>query len=158
MGAAQFTQSHMINGGEKRQKRGRKVHRYPEAASLSQESQPVRRFPDDDSLMDQYGPAEEVPDTDLTHFQPQPSNDYADEAEPDYDEDGYGDDDDDEDDSSETRSRTFVASGTGQIPEDMRAEADDTPDVREVAADTFVAEREREADRNIHLYKQHEAE
>lgn len=165
VGEAQFSRSDMINGSKKKgrhkaDRKKKKVHRYP-AEPASQESQRMRRYPDvgdEAGYADQFGPADEFPDTDLTHFQPQPSNDYADEADPDYEDDGYGDDDDDEDDSSETRSRTFVASGTGRIPDDMRLEADDAPDFREAASDSFISDREREADRSIDLYKQHEAE
>lgn len=92
-------------------------------------------------------------------YQAQPSSDYEDEADPDYDDGGYDDDDDDDDDSMESRSRTFVASGTGPIPEDMRAEMeDDVPDQREVAADAFINQREQDADKAIDYYKQQEPE
>jgi hypothetical protein len=162
MGEAQFTRSHMINRDKKKNKRRpksvhqEKVHRYP-AEPASQESHPVRRYPDIGDETEQFGPADEFAEVDLTNISPQPSNDYADEADPEYEDDGYGDDDDDEDDS-ETRSRTFVASGTGHIPEDMRLEADDVPDIRETAADSFINDREKDADRSIDYYKQHEVE
>lgn len=158
VGDAQFSRSHIINGGKKKSGRRQKVHRYPEPAQ-SQESHSVPRYPDvgDDASLEPLPPIdglpEELPETDLANFQPQPSNDYADEAEPDYDDEGYGDDDDDEDDS-ETRSRTFVASGTGRIPDDMRPEVDDLPDTHELAADAFLNDREREGDLSIHRYNQ----
>lgn len=186
IGDAQYSKSHLING-EKRNKKKRKkkqkkgqngrkgrttrmppVHRYP-TEPASQESQPIERYPEYTDLPDEgymepltsgaesYG--DEMSDSEVAQFQPQPSNDYADEADPDYDDDGYGGDHDDDydDDSSESRSKTYVASGTGPIPSDMRAYADDdVADPYEAAADAFIAERERQADRSIDYYKSHE--
>lgn len=187
VGDSQYSQSHLING-EKKSKKTKKrktsttaderkrgstnmppIHRYP-TEPTSQESQPIERYPQYTDLPDEgyleplgSGPEaypDEMTESEVSHYQPAPSNDYADEADGDYDEDGYGGDHDDydDDDSSESRSKTYVASGTGPIPADMRAYGeDDTSDPVEAAADAFISEREREADRSIDYYKKHEA-
>lgn len=181
MGDAQYSQSHLINGEKKGKKKKRKnkstteakkggtntppVHRYP-TEPTSQESQPIERYPQYTDLPDEgylepmgSGPEaypDEMTDSEVSHYQPAPSNDYADEADGDYDDEGYGGDDDYDDD--ESRTKTYVASGKGPIPSDMRAYGeDDTSDPVEAAADAFISEREREADRSIDHYKKHEA-
>lgn len=68
---------------------------------------------------------------------------------------GHGEETLDDDDTKEVRSQTLYASGSDEIPDDMRLPYHNSPiDEREIASDTFLMTRELDADSLVDGAKQ----